>query len=209
MSDITFYNMKNVFNSNETINSSLVVPKSEPQFNKLNKSQNISYVGEMAVPILYSQTASNGYTSEIQLSQSQYTELSLLNHSVTITENLSSSLYTQLSANYFDLSPIVITENKTYIDDSIMGTIDDPSLVPGVIEFQNSPSINYSLELNFKITSSIVTPSETGTFHFYPYYMDGGGSVVRTYPTSQSLTIYLKNNDSVLITKDAETDFFK
>jgi len=89
LSDVTFYNMKDVFVPTETINSSLIIPKAEPQFNKLNKTQNISHIGEIAVPILYSQISSDNYSTNLHFSSSLSIPLTYWDYTTTATSSLS------------------------------------------------------------------------------------------------------------------------
>lgn len=152
LSDITFYNMKNIFTPDETINSSLVIPKQEPQFNKLNNVQDISHIGEIAVPILYSQTASNGWALEIPMSASnQNSSLGMVNYKETAYETTMSNLFLSDTGSFY-ISVVKISSSIVY--DSSNTTNEGSILTSGIISASNLDS-NYNISWKIKIPSTV------------------------------------------------------
>ena len=144
--------MKDIFTPQETVNSSLVIPKLESQFNQLNKVQSISHIGEIAVPILYSQTSSNGYTINIPISASNQEVNILPDFEMSTRETNMSNIFSTNISN-FNIPIVKITSSAIY-DPIYIDSTNYPILGSGIISASN-------LTPDYKISWDIRIPSTT------------------------------------------------
>lgn len=201
LSNVTFYNMKNLFVSNETINSSLKIPKTEPQFINLNGSQNISHIGEEAVPILYSQNASNGYVNEIPLKFDNENEEIPLNYGFTSSNDV--RIIIPSNSNGFNVSPVNLSRNIEYYDLKL-NTGNDPIQSDGSIycpEFDSSYSLFYDIEL----PSTLVNSQGAILSLFFYIESSSDGIIYTTLPTVDYSNIEFKfyQNDVLVFAESA------
>ena len=144
----TYYNLIDTFTNVETIKSSLNIPKQEFQFIRLNNEQSIFRTAQIAVPILYSQTASNGYSSTIPLSASnQNSSLDVINYSEIVTDTLTRNIPND-TTGVFNKVPIIISSSFSP-DDNVTNVLTD-----GVISGDKLNS-DYNISWNLKIIAEV------------------------------------------------------
>jgi hypothetical protein len=195
----TYYNLIDTFTNVETIKSSLNIPKQESQFTQLNNIQNITRVAEIAVPILYSQTASDGYTSSISLLKSNQSLSTVFNNNETISEPFDATLIS-FNAQSFNIPTVPITSSVYQVDstngyNAVRTGSGDPQL--GMISASHLNE-NYHISWDISIPISIFNIVPTKSIIYLWSTISGKTAQIHaSSPVSSSLHIsYVATDNS-------------
>ncbi len=192
----TYFNLIDTFNNIEEIKSSLNIPKQESQFIILNNYQSIYKTAQIAVPILYSQTSSNGYANEITLFKSNQGIISSQNNNEIIYEPINNIILPNTQS--FNISPVPITSSIYMESSKGTGSVIIGGQFSGMVSASNLSS-DYNISWDIIIPINLYSPSSSLTNNLITF--NGLNTKLidlkSTYVVSSSLSISYTANDSL------------